>query len=205
MPVNPLFLATLRRNWQLFGAAIVLLILVVLHAVFFVPTERRYARAVKSLGGVDAVLDPSQGPPPVPPRVFAMIAQNAMTEEEMMRRSASGQLTVMMLQELSALASRSGLTVTLSEPGLVAPLATRTEARVHLRIRGNYRQLVSYLRALETSGQLYDLERYQIAEAGGTDLIIDLFLIRIMLKQPGGAGTPAAVPPAAAASGANPR
>lgn len=185
MPVNPLMTAGLRRNWQLLGAAVVLLILVVLHMLVFLPTERRHLRAVQLLGGVNAVLDPEQGPPPVPPRVFAMIAQNAMSEDDVTRRSASGQLTVMMLEELSALASSSGLTVTLSEPGLITPLPTRVEARVHLRVRGDYRELVAYLQAMESSGQLYDVERYQVADQGGSALSMDLWVVRLVLKQPG--------------------
>ena len=185
MPVNPILALMVRRNWQLIGAALVLLILVVLHALLFLPTERRYTKAVQTLGGPEAVLDPEQGPPPVPPRVFAMIAQNAMTEEDVARRTASGQLTVMMLEELSTLASRSGLTVTLSEPGLVTPLPTRIEARVHLKVRGEYREMVAFLHMMESSGQLYDVEKYQISGLGSSELSMDLVVLRLVLKQPG--------------------
>lgn len=186
MPVNPLLTSVLRRNAQLLGAALVLLMLVVLHFLVFQPTERRYAKALKALGGVDAMLDPDQGPPPIPPRVFALIAENAMPEDEVTRRSASGQLTTMMLEDLSALASRSGLTVTLSEPGVITPLPTRVEARVHLKVRGDYRELVAFLQAMESTDRIYDLERYQIS-ALGRELQIELWAVRVVLKQ-----TPAA-------------
>lgn len=184
MPVNPILASALRRNAQLFGAALVLLVLVVLHLVVFQPTQQRYAKALHALGGVDAVLDPDQGPPPVPPRVFAMIAENAMSEADVTQRSASGQLATMMLEDLSGLASRSGLAVTLSEPGVTTPLPTRVEARVHLKVRGDYRELVLFLEAMERSGRLYDVERYAISDLG-PELQMELWVVRVILKQKG--------------------
>lgn len=182
MPVNPFLEAGLRRNWQLLGAALVLFVLLVLHMLVFVPTERRYSRAIRDLGGADAALDPWLGPAPLPPRVHALVAENAMADAELARRTASGQLAVMMLEDLSAMASRAGLKVTLSEPGPITPQPTRVEARVHLRVRGDYRQLVTFIAAMEASGRLYDLERYEVSGPGPGELQMDLWIARLFLK-----------------------
>lgn len=182
MPVNPMLESGIRRHAPLLGAAVVLLVLVALHLLLFQPTQRRYAKALQAAGGVDAVLDPDQGPPPLPPRVFALIADNAMTADEVTRRTASGQFATMMLEDLSALASRSGLTVTLSEPGALTPLPSRVEARVTLRVRGAYRELVAFLQGMENLGRLYDLERYQITDLG-PELQMEMSVVRVVLKQ----------------------
>ena len=184
MPVNPLLLSALRRNLQLLGAALVLLVLVVLHLSLFQPTQARYARALQALGGADAVLDPDQGPVSMPPRVFALVAENAMPAAELDQRSASGQLTTLMLEDLSGMASRSGLAVTLSEPGVISPFPTRVEARVHLKVRGDYREVIAFLEAMEASGRLYDLERYAISDFG-SDLQLEVWVVRMLLKQSG--------------------
>lgn len=183
MPVNPVMSHLMRRNWPLLGAALVLLVLVALHGLVFVPTERRYARAIAALGGMDAVLDPNAGPVPMPPRVFALVAENALPEADLTRRVASGQLTVAVIEELAALATRAGLKVTLSEPGPVAPQPSRVEATVHLKVRGSYRQIVAFLDLMRDSGRIYDLDRYEILRAG-PELQMELWAVRMLLRQP---------------------
>ena len=184
MPVSPLLEATMRRNWPMIGAAVILLVLLLLHALLFVPTTKRYARALQSVGGMAAVTNPALEPALMPPRVFALVTGNALAANVANERGSSGQLTVAMIEDLSAIANRIGLTVTLSEPGPVTPTPTMVEVRVHLRARGSYYSLVSYLHALESSGRIYGVDRYGIADVGGASLQMDVWVSRLVLKQP---------------------
>ena len=184
--MNPLMTASMRRQWPMLGAAGILVVLLLLHALLFVPTTKRYARAVQALGGMQAVIDPAQEPAPMPPRVFALVSENALAENVANERGQSGELTVGMVEDLSGIANRLGLAVTLSEPGPVTPTPKLLEVRVHLRMRGNYFEIVSFLHALEASNRIYGVERYAVTDAGNSNLQLEIWISRLVLKQPGG-------------------
>jgi len=183
--MNPILTASLRRQWRLLGAIAVLAVLVVLHVLWFLPTAERYVRAAKTLGP-SAVLDPVNASPLLPPRVFSFVSGNSLPQSVASERSTSGQLTVALIEELSALAGQNGLTITMSEPGAVTPTATMIDVRVHLRVRGGYRQMVAFLDAVQEDGHIYGVERYQIQGGDGDPLQLELWLTRLFLKQPAG-------------------
>jgi hypothetical protein len=186
MPMNPLMAASARRQWPLLGAAGILVVLLLLHVLLFVPTTKRYARAVQAVGGMQAVIDPAQEPAPMPPRVFAMVSENALDENAANERGQSGELGVAMIEDLSGIANRLGLAVTLSEPGPVTPTPKMVEVRVHLRTRGSYYEIVSFLHALEISNRIYGVDRYAITDAGNASLQLEIWVSRLVLKQPEG-------------------
>jgi len=184
MPVNPMLDASVRRYWKLIGAVTILALLVLLHVLWFLPTAARYARVSKVLG-TDAAHDVTEAAPMMPPRVFSLVTGNSLPPGTAADHGGTDQLSTALIEELSALASQNGLTITLSEPGPVTPTASMIDARVHLRVRGGYRQMVAFLDAVQAQGHLYGVERYQIAGGDGDPLQLELWLTRLFLRAPG--------------------
>jgi hypothetical protein len=180
--MNPMLDASLRRNWKLLGAVTVLAVLVALHVIWFLPTAERYRIALKSLGPGAAT--ESGAATLLPPRVFSFVSGNSLPQSLATERTTSGQLTVAVIEELSALAGQNGLTITMSEPGAVTPTASMIDVRVHLRVRGGYRQMVAFLDAVRAQGHVYGVERYQIEGGDADPLQLELWLTRLFLTQP---------------------
>ena len=181
--MNPMLDASLRRNWKLIGAIGALLLLAALHVFWFLPTASRYAKVSKLLGA-DASRGAASAAPLMPPRVFSFVTGNTLPSSAL-EHGTSDQLSVSLIEELSALASQNGLTITLSEPGPVTPTTTMIDARVHLRVRGGFRQMVEFLDAVQAQGHVYGVERYQIEGGDGDPLQLELWLTRLFLKPPG--------------------
>ena len=180
MPMNPILTATLRRNWQVVGAVAIVLVLMLLHAVWFTPTAARYQRAMKTLGGQQGLAQPV---PDIPPRMFALIKSNALPEREAVDRGNSGQLTVTMIGDLTALASASGLTTSQTEPGATTQLDRAVQLRAHLKLRGPYRAVARFLDSMSAAGKLDSIERFTIGRARDGSLLFELWVTRVVLKQ----------------------
>ena len=181
--MNPMLDASLRRNWKTLCAIAALLLLVALHVFWFLPTASRYVKVSKLLGA-DAGRDAATAAPLMPPRVFSFVTGNTLPPNSV-EHGTSDQISVSLIEELSALASQNGLTITLSEPGPVTPTMTMVDARVHLRVRGGFRQMVAFLDAVQTQGHVYGVERYLIEGGDGDPLQLELWLSRLFLKPPG--------------------
>lgn len=179
--MNPVLAASLRRNWQLVGAVLIVVLLMLLHALWFVPTAARYQRALKTMGG--QVL--AQPVPDIPPRMFALIRGNALPEREAVERGNSGQLTVTMVGDLTALASASGLATSLTEPGPTTQLERAVQLRAHLRLRGSYRAVARFLDSMSAAGKLDSIERFAITRGPDNTLLFEVWVTRVVLKQKG--------------------
>ena len=105
MPViNPLWTAAMRRQWPLVGAAILFLFFTLAHMLAFEPTVARFQRAVARADKLGMPVDPRENPQVVPPRVFALLAENAMPAADAKREGDSGALGAAMLEEMTRLA-----------------------------------------------------------------------------------------------------
>lgn len=184
--MNPLLIGILRRHWQFLGAIAVFAIFTVVHLVFFRPAAQRYRTALQGAGGLNAVLESQTPPPMLPPRLFALMAQNSLAPQDAADRGGSGALGVLLLEDLGRVAARSGMSVMTTEPGAVSQDALTTQVRAHLRLRGNYNSAVGFFGQLASSEALTIIERFQISPAENGGVILEVWLSRLYLKQLGG-------------------
>jgi hypothetical protein len=184
--MNPVLLATLRRNWRLVGAIAAFVIFTFIHFAFFRPAAARYRAALVRAGGLEAVLDPNGGRPPLPPRVFSLITDNSLLPQDAQERGGSGALGVILIESLGRIASRSGLTVVSSEPQPVTQEPLTTQVRAHLHMRGRYREIVGFFGALSESPELLLVERFLITPGDGENDDLEVWISRLYMKQTGG-------------------
>jgi hypothetical protein len=184
--MNPLILAALRRHWQLVGALATFVIFTIIHLGFFLPAAKRYQTALENAGGLQAVLESGGTHPMLPPRLYALMAQNSLAPQDAVDRGGSGALGVILLEDLDHLAQRSGLTVLTSEPGAVTQEPLTTQVRAHLRLRGNYAEAVAFFGELARLDGLTLVERFQIGPSNDGGVVLDAWLSRLYLKQSGG-------------------
>lgn len=178
--MNPMVEAWLRRQWPAFLAVMLLVLLTLVHQLWFKPTARRYARALKEATEMGMPLDPSQMPRIMPPRLFAHIADNSLPEARAQDAANSGQLTAEFIGELSARMNHRGITVTSTEPGPTTNNERSIQLRAHVRARGRYADFVMLLDDLARDTRLYGIERFTLQpEAGG--MSIDLWANRLVL------------------------
>lgn len=182
--MNPFLLATLRRHWQLFGAIGIFLVFFVTHLVGFQPTVRRYRAALKRAASLGLSLEPGKGAPILPPRVFALLADNSMPAAEAQEQGSSGALTSRLLEDLSELMNRHRVQVLATEPGPVTQQAHSVEVHAHLRVRCSYPQFAALLDDLARSPMLYAVDRFQMNAQGGNDQI-EMWVSRYVLKKGG--------------------
>lgn len=183
--MNALVLAALRRNWRLIGTIAAFVIFTLIHLVFFRPAAARYQAALASVGGIEAVFNPGGGRPMLPPRVYALIAENSITPQDALDRGGSGALGVILLEELGRLASRGGLTVVSSEPGQVTQEPLTTQVRARLTVQGRYAELIAFFDELSGSESLILVERFSITPGSGGEDLLELWVSRLYLKQAG--------------------
>lgn len=177
---------TLRRQWPVLGALALFLLFALAHALVFQPTARRYDAAAKRAGELGLAFDPAQGTAVLPPRVFALLTDHALSPNNAQERAGSGALTASLLEDLNKMASGRGLSVLVTEPGPITQLPQSVEVRAHLRMRGSYAAFAGFLGEVAKSGSLIAIERFTIqpGNAGGTS--IELWVGRYLLKQTGG-------------------
>lgn len=183
MPVNPLLAAALRRHGKPLAMLVATLALGLVHGAWFVPLAQRQERALRALGGVPPSFDPAATRPVLPPRVYALAHGNTLPAAAALDQGSSGRLQVQALEELSSLASRAGLSVTLAEPGPVTQLPAAVEVRVRLRAVGGYAEVLALLDRMVASGHVYAVERQSLADAGAGRLQVELLAVRLMLKK----------------------
>lgn len=184
--MNPVLLATLRRHWQLLSAIAAFVIFSAIHLAIFRPAAARYRAALDAAGGIDAAFEPGAAPAMLPPRVFALITANSLAPQDAVDRGGSGALGVILLEELGRVASRSGLTMLESEPGPVTQEPLVAQIRAHLRLRGRYDEVADFFSQLSRSDALTVVEHFHVTPAGDGSEILEIWLARVYLKQPGG-------------------
>ncbi len=184
MPViNPLWLAELRRQWPLAGAVALFLVFLLAHVVFFQPTARRYQRAQQNAKEAGLSLDQMATPEVIPPRVYAMLAENALPAAKAKDAGDSGALSASLIETISRLATKRRMAVIVAEP---APTTQQTQSvivRAHVRLRASYAEFVGFLGDLAATEHLLAVDRFSLQPSGGGDLIADLYVSRYVLKQ----------------------
>ncbi|HTM58604.1 MAG TPA: GspMb/PilO family protein [Candidatus Udaeobacter sp.] len=186
--MNPQLAALLRRDWPVIGALLLFLGFAFTQAFAFLPTANRYDAAVKRSAELGLGLDPSQSQIMLPPRVFALLTDHALSPAEAQEKAGSGALTANLLEDLNQLAGQHGIVVLATEPGPVSQDPQSVHVRAHLRLRGGYAAFVSFLADVARSGSMTALDRFSLQPGEGGSMLIDLAVSRYVLKQ--GAGNP---------------
>ncbi len=182
--MNLLLAAALRRHWPILCATSVFVVVMVAHQVIFQPAVKRYTAAMAHARDLGLSLDPAQAEPVLPPRVFARVTDNAMAPNAAVEQASSGVLAARLLEQVSALAQRSGLDVLTSEPGVISQQETSTIARAHMTLRGSYVQFVAFLDALSRGPQLLAMDRFKLTPQGN-GLLVEVWVSRLVLKRQG--------------------
>ncbi len=180
--MNPLAEAWIRRNWPVLLAVALLALLTLLHQLWFQPTARRYALALKDATRVGMPLDPNDMPRIMPPRLFARIADNSLPDAKAQDAANSGQLTAEFLGDLSQLMSRRSLAVTGTDPGPTTNADRSILLRAHVRARGRYADFVMLLDDLTRDPRLYGIERFTLSPEVSGAVSIERWASRLVLK-----------------------
>jgi Type II secretion system (T2SS), protein M subtype b len=182
---NPMVKEALRRQWPLIGAFVLGAVFAISHFLVFLPAAVRYDAALKRAGEMGVALDPSQQRQSLPPRVFALLTDNAMPASTLNEGAASGAITASLLDDLNKRVATHGMEVLVTEPGPVTQQAFSVQVRAHLKARCRYAEFTSFLDDLARSGSLTAVDRFtlQPTENGGNE-IVELWVSRNILKQP---------------------
>ena len=181
--MNPILAATLRRHWPLVGAVGLFSVFFLVDQVIFQPAARRYDRAVKQATELGLALDPAQSTELMPPRVFALVADNALLSTEAQELGDSGVLTARLLEDMTRLIGDNGMEVLATEPGAVTQQSRSVTVNAHLRVRGRYPQFVTLLEQIAQGGNLIAVDRFTFSNPAPGDEQIDLWISRLVLKQ----------------------
>jgi hypothetical protein len=184
--MNPVLAAQLRRQWPLVTAATVFLLFIALHLAAFQPALRRYQGVLKQAGDLGLALDPEHAPRMMPARVFAMLSDNSLPAAAADEQGSSGELTALLLDDITRLASKHGMDVIATEPGATARLPHAVQVRAHLRVSCSYGGFVAFLDDLSRSGRLISVDRFSMLSVSPGRQMLDLWLTRYVLKQTGG-------------------
>jgi hypothetical protein len=181
--INPLWLAALRRKWPLAGATVVFLVFLLVHGLFFSPTADRYQSAVKDAQQYGLQVEPAVVPEVIPPRVYALLAGNAMPARTAKEEGESGALSASLIEAASRIASRRGMEIVVTEPAPTSQLPHAVIVRTRMRVRTSYAGFTGFLEDLAAHEHLLAVDRFALQPAGGGTLLADLHLSRYILKQ----------------------
>lgn len=184
--MSPLVAAWLRRHWPLTGAIAVLVLFTVVHLAFFEPAAARYRTTLRLATEMGMPLEPEQTPPVLPPRVFALLSDNALPGATVLERANSGTLVSELLEDVTRIGGRHDLQVVLTEPGTATQLPGSTQVRAHLHLRGNFAGFVAFLDELAAGGRLFAVDRFTISSQETGHELFEIWISRLILKQPGG-------------------
>jgi hypothetical protein len=184
MILNPVLAATLRRHWPLVGAVGFFAVFWLAHQFLFEPAARRYQESIKQASDLGLPLDLSRAPVVIPPRVLALVAENALPAQEAQELGTSGQLTARLLEDLTRAMNASGLEVLATQPGTVTQQPRYVQVRAYVKVRGRYREIVGVMESLAEGKHLMALDRFSLMPEGdGGAILADLWLSRLVLKQ----------------------
>jgi hypothetical protein len=175
----------LRRNWKLAGALLAFLLFAIVHYLYFRPVASRYQTALTNAGGIEAVFNPGGTRPLLPPRVFALIAEQSLAPQDAIDRGGSGALGVVLLEDLGRLADRAGLRIQMSEPGPVTQQPLSVQIRAHLVLRGRYAQIVEFFDEIDRDESLLMVDQFRIVPADEGSDQLEIWITRLYLKTQG--------------------
>jgi len=182
--IRPLMAAQLRRHWQLVVAVLVFAAFVVVHLLIFQPAAQRYHLALKRAGDLGLTLETETPPPMMPPRVLALIVENALPTTAAGMERESGALTASLLEDLTQLTTRHGLQVLATEPGITAQENQAVQVRAHLKIRCSFSKFVAFLDDMSRSNRLIAVDRFDLTTDPPAEPLLDLWVTRYIIKQP---------------------
>jgi hypothetical protein len=186
MPMNPMLAQTLRRQWPAAAAIALLVVLTIVNQLWFQPTAQRYARTIKRATSLGMPLDPNQMPRMMPPRLFALIADNTLPAGQAQDAANSGSLTAEFLGELTDRMRNRDLSLISTEPGPVSQDSRTIQLRAHLRVRSRYGDFAKVLDDLAQDRRLFSIERFSVTPDDPPGmLVIDLYMGRLVLKSGG--------------------
>jgi hypothetical protein len=181
--MSPLTIRSLLRNhWPVLGALVIFAVFMLVNQLWFVPTARRYEAALKTATAVGMPLDPNLAPRIIPPRIFALVADNTMPAVEAQDAANSGTLTAQFLGELTEVLSRRGLRVTTTEPAPLTQEGRIIHVRAHLRAKGRFADFVDVLDDLAHDKRLYGVDRFTVDPETTAEINVELWMSRLILK-----------------------
>jgi hypothetical protein len=184
MPVvNPLWVAAMRRQWPLAGAAGVFLVFLLVNATLFRPAADRYQAALKRAADLGLSLEPTSASAVVPPKVYALLASNALPSAVAKENGDSGALSASLIEAVSRLAANRRMEIQITEPGPTSQQPQATVVRAHLRATSTYATFLGLLEDLAASDKLLAVDRFTLQPAGPSDVAVDLYVSRYILKQ----------------------
>lgn len=181
--MNPILAATLRRHWPLVGALVVFVGFTLVDQFWFRPEARRFETAVERAAEIGMAIDPDNSPPILPPRLFALLADNAMTAADAQDQGNSGALTAQLMGDLTSLMSRHGIEIIVTEPGTVTQQPQSIQVRAHLRLRCRYSSFVAMLDEIARGDQLIAVDRFSLSPLGTGAMSAEVWMTRYILKQ----------------------
>jgi len=181
--ISPVALAQLRRHWQLVGSVLVFAVFAVVHLLVFQPSAQRYRDTLKRAADLGLALDPTSPPPMMPPRVLALLANNALPVTAAGMERESGALTAALLEDLTQLTTKHAMQVLATEPGVTIQEAHAVQVRAHLKIRCSYAEFVAFLNDMSRSNRLIAVDRFDLVSGAGAQPVLDLWVTRYILKQ----------------------
>jgi hypothetical protein len=147
------------------------------------PARSRLQKALQGAKTVGLSLDPSQRPIMPPTSVQEFVTANSLPESEAASAVQSGLLTAGLLEEITGLASQSGLVVTATEPGLAAQQSGGIVVRAQIRARGTYAELLHYFDLIARAPHLLTVDRFEALGSGGAELNLTVAVTRHVLKR----------------------
>jgi hypothetical protein len=181
--INPIWVAVLRRHWPLIGALGIYAVFTLTHQFLFLPAAQRYQRAVKQASDLGMPLNPGSAPAMLPPRLFALLSDNALPAAEAQEQGNSGELTAQLLEDLTTLMSRHGIQVIATEPGTVSQQPNSVQIRAHLRLRCTYHAYLTMLEDLARSNKLFAIDRFMLDADETGNQSIEVWVSRYILKR----------------------
>jgi hypothetical protein len=181
--ISPMLSVQIRRQWQLVAAVLVMLAFVAVHVLIFQPNQRRLEAALTRAADLGLALDPDRPAPVMPPRVLALVTDNALPAAA---ATESGALTATLLEDLTQLTTSHGMVVQATEPGVIVQESKATQVRAHLRIQCSFTQFVAFLDDLARSNRLIAVDRFALATTNTGRNEMDLWVTQYILKQTGG-------------------
>lgn len=184
--IGPRMAVVLRRQWPVAGALAVFLLFTIANLAWVQPLERRYRGLVTRATQLGMAVDPERTPRTLSPALVALFVSNSMEAGAAQQQANSGQLTTLLLEDMTRAAGRNGLEVLVAEQGSTTQQRDAVQVRGHLRLRGAYAGLCGMLAELSRAGRLYSIERFSIGQRGDPHPTIELWMSRYILKlQPG--------------------
>lgn len=181
--MDPLLANRLRQSWPVFAAFALLVGFLLVDSLVFHPLASRFHTGLRNAGALGAAFAPDQTVPPLPPRVFALLAENSMPAAQAEAQGQNGQLAAHLMQDLSQVAGRHDLELVVTEPGVLTSQSGSLQVRAHLRLRGRYPSIVAFMDDLSRSGRLYRIERMSIVPGDNGRHDMELHVERLVLKR----------------------